>query len=335
MLDLVEPRENLRRTLRNLLALHARAATGAPDGAAAADRLPETDGQAPVTDPDGPDARAIPGTSSSSPATSSARARSTTSGFVFDEFQELHGDRLFEEDAAIVGGLARLGELPVMRDRPPEGPHDERDDGAQLRHARSPRATARRMRLMRYAARFGMPIVTLVDTPGRLPRHRRRGARPVDRDRRVDHADVAAAGADRHRRDRRGRQRRRAGAGGRRPRADDGERLLLGDQPRGLRDDPVQGRRRGAARGRRAADHRARPAARSGHGRRRARARGRRPHRSRRRRREPEGGARRRACASCCRSTPERAARAALRPLPHVRRARAPAGTSARSRRAP
>ncbi len=52
------------------------------------------------------------------------------------------------------------------------------------------------MRLMRYAAKFGIPIVTLVDTAGRLSGHRRRGARPVERDRRVDHAAVAAAGAD-------------------------------------------------------------------------------------------------------------------------------------------
>ena len=51
------------------------------------------------------------------------------------------------------------------------------------------------MRLMRYAAKFGMPIVTLVDTAGAYPGPRRRGARPVERDRRVDHAHVAAAGA--------------------------------------------------------------------------------------------------------------------------------------------
>ena len=56
-------------------------------------------------------------------------------GYVFDDFQELHGDRLFREDAAIVGGLARLGDLSVIVDRPPEGPHDQRDDGAQLRDA--------------------------------------------------------------------------------------------------------------------------------------------------------------------------------------------------------
>ena len=51
---------------------------------------------------------------------------------------------------------------------------------------------------MRHAARFGMPVVTFVDTPGAYPGHRRRGARPVDRDRREHHGDVAAAGPDRH-----------------------------------------------------------------------------------------------------------------------------------------
>ena len=64
-------------------------------------------------------------------------------GFVFDDFQELHGDRLFREDAAIVGGVGAARRPGRGRDRPPEGPHDERDDGAQLRHAATPRATAR------------------------------------------------------------------------------------------------------------------------------------------------------------------------------------------------
>ena len=177
------------------------------------------------------------------------------------------------EDAAIVGGLARLGELTVMADRPSEGPHDGRDDGAQLRHAQ-PEGYRKALRLMHYAARFGLPIVTLVDTPGAYPGPRRRGARAIGRDRRVDPADVAAAGPDRQRGHRRGRQRRRAGAGGGRPGADAGELLLLGDQPRGLRDDPVQGR---AAAPRAAAALRmtgARPAAARHRRRRRARARG-------------------------------------------------------------
>ena len=140
---------------------------------------------------------------------------------------------------------------------------------------------------------------------GRLPGPRRRGARPVDRDRREHHGDVAAAGPDRHGRDRRGRQRRRAGARRRRPRADARELLLLGDQPRGLRDDPVQGRGRGAAGRRGAADDRARPAAARGHGRGRARAGGRRPHRSGGDRGERQDRDRRDPAASCSARRPD------------------------------
>ena len=59
-----------------------------------------------------------------------------------------------------------------------------------------------------------------------------------------------------------------------------------------------------------------------------------RAHRPRRRRRQPQGGDRRRACASCCRCRPTSCWPEALRPLPRVRRARPPAGTSADPRRA-
>ena len=118
------------------------------------------------------------------------------------------------------------------------------------------------MRLMRYAAKFGMPIVTLVDTPGAYPGI---GAEERGQSNAIAESIMLMSrlpvpiGHGRHRR---GRQRRRARAGGSRPGADARELLLLGDQPRGLRHDPVQGRRRRAARGRGAADHGARPAAR-------------------------------------------------------------------------
>ena len=68
-------------------------------------------------------------------ATSSGRTRSTTSATVFDDFQELHGDRL---SARTPGDRRRRrpARRPAGdRDRPPEGPHDERDGRAQLRHA--------------------------------------------------------------------------------------------------------------------------------------------------------------------------------------------------------
>ena len=89
-------------------------------------------------------------------------------GFVFDDFLELHGDRLFEEDPAIVGGLARLGELTLMLIGHQKGatPAEmmERNFGMP-----EPEGYRKGMRLMRYAAKFGMPIVTLVDTAGAYP----------------------------------------------------------------------------------------------------------------------------------------------------------------------
>ncbi len=88
---------------------------------------------------------------------------------MFDDFLELHGDRLFEEDSAIVGGLARLGELAVMlighQKGSTTGEMMERNFGMP-----EPEGYRKGMRLMRYAAKFGMPIVTLVDTAGRLSR---------------------------------------------------------------------------------------------------------------------------------------------------------------------
>ena len=115
-------------------------------------------------------------------------------GYVFDDFLELHGDRLFGEDPAIVGGLARLGELAVMlighQKGSTTGEMMERNFGMP-----EPEGYRKGMRLMRYAAKFGMPDRDAGRHGRRLPRPRRRGARPVERDRRVDHADVAAAGA--------------------------------------------------------------------------------------------------------------------------------------------
>ena len=161
MLDLVEPRENLRRTLRNLLALHARS------GDVNAEALPETDGQAPVSDPDGLTRR--------DPWDVVQLARHIDRprtldylGFVFDEFQELHGDRLFEEDAAIVSGLARLGELPLVLIGHQKG-HTTQEMMERNFGMPNPEGYRKAMRLMRYAARFGLPIVTLVDTPGAYP----------------------------------------------------------------------------------------------------------------------------------------------------------------------
>jgi acyl-CoA carboxylase subunit beta len=162
MLDLVEQRENLRRTIRNLLALHADAG-----GNGAAERLPETEGAKPVADPGELDRR--------DPWEVVQLARHIDRprmldfvGFVFDEFQELHGDRLFEEDAAIVSGLARIGDLPVVAIGHQKG-HTTSEMMERNFGMPQPEGYRKAMRLMRYAARFGMPIVTFVDTPGAYP----------------------------------------------------------------------------------------------------------------------------------------------------------------------
>ena len=142
--------------------------------------------------------RATRGRSSSSPATSTGRTRSTTSSYIFDDFQELHGDRLFREDAAIVGGLGTARRDDGDGRRPPEGPHDAGDGRAELRHAQPgglPQgAAADALRgEVRHADRHARRHA------GRVSRPRRRGARPVDRDRREHHGDVALPRPDRRR----------------------------------------------------------------------------------------------------------------------------------------
>jgi acyl-CoA carboxylase subunit beta len=168
MLDLVEPRENLRRTIRNLLELHERVeAVRGASGEGAREKLPETEGEPPVTDPDSLPQR--------DPWEVVQRARLIDRprtldyiGLVFDEFQELQGDRTFKEDPAIVAGLARLGELTVMLIGHQKG-HTTSELMERNFGMPEPDGYRKGMRIMRYAAKFGMPVVTLVDTPGAYP----------------------------------------------------------------------------------------------------------------------------------------------------------------------
>lgn len=84
------------------------------------------------------------------------------------DFQELHGDRVFADDPAIVGGLARLAGRPFMV----VGHQKGRDTKEKLyRNFGMPRPEGYRkaLRLMCLAERFGLPVVTLIDTPGAYP----------------------------------------------------------------------------------------------------------------------------------------------------------------------
>ena len=87
---------------------------------------------------------------------------------VFTDFHELHGDRSFADDAAIVGGLARFNGAPCMV----IGHQKGRDTKEKIyRNFGMPRPEGYRksLRLMRLAAKFGLPLFTFVDTPGAFP----------------------------------------------------------------------------------------------------------------------------------------------------------------------
>jgi len=87
---------------------------------------------------------------------------------IFDEFHELHGDRAFADDHAIVGGLARFRGRGVMV----IGQQKGRDTKAKIfRNFGMPRPEGYRkaMRLMNMAARFHLPLLTFIDTPGAYP----------------------------------------------------------------------------------------------------------------------------------------------------------------------
>jgi acetyl-CoA carboxylase carboxyl transferase subunit alpha len=88
--------------------------------------------------------------------------------YLFDQFHELHGDRAFADDHAIVGGLARFRGRAVMV----IGQQKGRDTKAKIfRNFGMPRPEGYRkaLRLMKMAERFRLPILTFIDTPGAYP----------------------------------------------------------------------------------------------------------------------------------------------------------------------
>jgi len=87
---------------------------------------------------------------------------------VFSDFHELHGDRLYADDQAVVGGFARLGETKVMV----IGTQKGRDTKENIRRnfgSAHPEGYRKALRLMRMADKFGLPIISLIDTAGAYP----------------------------------------------------------------------------------------------------------------------------------------------------------------------
>ena len=87
---------------------------------------------------------------------------------IFDDFQALHGDRAFADDKAIIGGLARLNDRPVMV----LGQEKGRKTKDKLRHnfgMMHPEGYRKALRLMKLAEKFSIPVITFIDTPGAYP----------------------------------------------------------------------------------------------------------------------------------------------------------------------
>ncbi|HAF00157.1 MAG TPA: acetyl-CoA carboxylase carboxyl transferase subunit alpha [Methylophilaceae bacterium] len=87
---------------------------------------------------------------------------------LFTDFEELHGDRTFADDPAIVGGIARFEGMPVMVIGHQKG-RDVKE--RQYRNFGMPRPEGYRkaLRLFKLAEKFNLPIITLIDTPGAYP----------------------------------------------------------------------------------------------------------------------------------------------------------------------
>jgi acetyl-CoA carboxylase carboxyl transferase subunit alpha len=87
---------------------------------------------------------------------------------IFTDWQELHGDRMYGDDLAIVGGLARLEGAPVVV----IGEQKGRDTKERVRRnygMPKPEGYRKALRLMYLAERFRIPVITLIDTPGAYP----------------------------------------------------------------------------------------------------------------------------------------------------------------------
>lgn len=87
---------------------------------------------------------------------------------LFTDFDELHGDRVFSDDEAVVGGIARLEGESVMV----IGQQKGRDTKEKLRRnfgMLHPEGYRRALRLMKLAEKFSLPVITLIDTPGAYP----------------------------------------------------------------------------------------------------------------------------------------------------------------------
>ncbi len=163
---------------------------------------------------------------------------------LFTDFSELHGDRCFGDDPAIVAGFARFHGRPVLVLGHQKG-RDTKQRLARNFGQAKPEGYRKALRLMNLAAKFGRPVFTFVDTPGAYP--------GIDAEERGQAEAIAhnlsemarLPGADYRHDYRRRRLRRRSGHRRRRQHQHPGERNLLGDFAGRMRLHPVARRRQG------------------------------------------------------------------------------------------
>lgn len=87
---------------------------------------------------------------------------------VFNNFIELHGDRLYGDDQAIIGGIATIGDIPVTIIAEEKGKNTE-DKIKRNFGMPHPEGYRKALRLMKQAEKFKRPIITIIDTPGAYP----------------------------------------------------------------------------------------------------------------------------------------------------------------------
>ena len=159
-LDLIVPRKNLKSTLASLLCLHNPSCVPVT-GAAQADELAELAARIDIR-PDGK--------RSGSERLDLIRQKNRPVigdylPVIFDDIYELHGDRQYKDDAAMWGGIARLGGQPVTIVGHRKGRTIEENTRANFGMPH-PEGYRKAMRLMQQAEKFGRPVICLIDTSG-------------------------------------------------------------------------------------------------------------------------------------------------------------------------
>jgi len=188
VVDMIRPRAQLRATLARLLSVASRRAAGPAAGAAGAAAGTDRDGQPDDGQPD--DGRLDSGdllAGGAALVTDPARlpdrdpwecvrsarrlGRPTTLDYITlltEDFEELHGDRIEEDCAAIVAGIGRLAGTPVAVIGTQKG-HTAAELAARNFGMPDPSGYRKAARVMRLAAKLGLPVITLVDTAGAYP----------------------------------------------------------------------------------------------------------------------------------------------------------------------